>query len=72
MEIKQRKSIMSELKPFCYLSGDDDYIEVTEWTNGEGIDVNISDSSGDKTIAMTFGEFKALKKAIKFLNEQNV
>jgi hypothetical protein len=71
MEIKQRKSVMSELKSFCYLSRDEDYIEVTEWSNGEGIDVNISDSSGDKSIAMTFGQFKALKKAIKFLNKQN-
>jgi hypothetical protein len=69
MEIKQRKSVMSELKAFCYLSRDEDYIEVTEWSNGEGIDVNISDSGGDKTIAMTFGEFKALKKIIKLLNE---
>ena len=72
MEIKQRKSVMSELKAFCYPSRDEDYIEVTEWSNGEGIDVNISDSSGDKTIALTFGEFKALKKAIKFLNEQDI
>lgn len=70
MEIKKRNSVFTELKSFCYLSRDDDYIEVTEWSNGEGIDLNISDSSGDRTISMTFGQFKALKKAIKFLNKQ--
>jgi hypothetical protein len=71
MELKKRNSVFAELKAFCYLSRDEDYIEVTEWSNGEGIDVHISDSSGDRMISMTFGQFKALKKAIKFLNQQN-
>lgn len=70
MEFKKRNSVFTELKPFCYLAGDDDYMEVTEWSNGEGFDLNISDKSGDRTISMTFGDFDALKKSIKFLNKQ--
>ena len=43
MELKKRNSVFTELKPFCYMSGDNDFIEVTEWTNGEGFDITISD-----------------------------
>jgi len=69
MELKKRNSVFTELNPFCYLSGDNDYIEVTEWTNGEGFDITISDKSGDRITSMTYGEYKALKKVIKFLNK---
>ncbi len=54
------------------INHDNDYMEVTEWSNGEGFDINISDKSGDRTIAMTFGEYDALKKLIKFLNKQDL
>ena len=72
MEFKKRNSAFTELKEFCYLSGDNDYMEVTEWSNGEGFDINISDKSGEKTMPMTFGEYDALKKLIKFLNKQAI
>ena len=35
-EIKNRRSISDKLSKFGYKSGDD-FIEVTEWTNGEGL-----------------------------------
>jgi len=72
MEFKKRNSAFTELKEFCYLSGDNDYMEVTEWSNGEGFDINISDPTGEKTMAMTFGEYDALKKLIKFLHKQDI
>lgn len=70
MEIKKRNSVFTELKPFCYLSGEHDFIEVTEWSNGEGFDITIHDKMGDRITSMTYGEYKALKKIIKFLNKQ--
>jgi len=70
MEFHKRKSVITELKPFCHLSGEDDYIEVTEWSNGEGLDINVSDKIGNQTISITYGEYDALKKVIKFLNKQ--
>ena len=69
MELKKRNSVFTELKPFCYMSVDNDFIEVTEWTNGEGFDITISNKSGEKLTSMTHGEYKALKKVIKFLNK---
>lgn len=59
-----RKTHFSELKEFCYLSPEHSFIEVTEWKNGEGVDVVI-DSQGVKQISLTFGEFDALKKIIE-------
>lgn len=41
MKIGTRKTIFGMLSKFDYLSQDDDEIEVTEWDNGEGWDVEI-------------------------------
>lgn len=68
MEVSKRTTVFTELKDFCHLSKEHDYIEVTEWTNGEGYTINVSASSGDRTIEITRGQFKAIKKAVKHLN----
>jgi hypothetical protein len=69
MIIDNRKSIFTELQKYCTLAGEHDFIEVTEWTNGEGYDVSISSKLGSTLFQMTHGEFKALKKLIKKLNQ---
>ena len=38
-----RTSKFTELKNYDHLSKDDDFIEITEWYNGEGFDVVIND-----------------------------
>lgn len=68
MELKERMSVFSELKEYCIFAKENAYIEVTEWSNGEGVDVNIS-STHEKFISLTHGEFKAMKKLIKALNK---
>ena len=58
METSKRKSIFDKLYKYDYLVNDKDkYIEVTEWTNGEGIDIIIDD---DKFISITYGELDAI------------
>ena len=69
LEKHTRKSISAGLRQFDFLAKDDDFIEVTQWTNGEGFDINIS-SQGEKYIATTYGEFKAIKEMIKQLNKE--
>lgn len=64
MEIYNRKAIFAELKDYDVLSSDNAYIEITEWHNGEGVDVNIV-SYSDQTFNLTFGQFEALKKLMK-------
>lgn len=64
MEIKQRKSVNDSLKKYCVYAKDDNYIEITEWTNGEGWDINISD---EKRISLTYGELEAINYLVKTL-----
>ena len=52
------------------MAKENDFMEVTEWTNGEGFDIQISDVSGTRTIFMTDGEFTALKKLVKSLDKE--
>lgn len=59
MEFVNRKSVHDDLKKYDYLSKDSGYIEVTEWTNGEGIDITIEDN-GLKLISLTYGELDAI------------
>jgi hypothetical protein len=44
-------------------------LEVTEWTNGEGYDIHISDSEGERQFNLTWGQFKALKACIKKIDK---
>jgi hypothetical protein len=66
MKKYKRNSIFDELKEYCVLAGDHDFIEITEWANGEGFDVEIT-SKLSQRFQLTWGEFKALKKLVKSL-----
>ena len=46
----------------------DDFIEVALWHNGEGFDVNLN-SNGEQRFCLTWGQFKALKKLVKELDQ---
>lgn len=63
MEIVNRKSINDNLKKYDYLAKDDDFIEVTEWVNGEGYDITIN----DKIISLTAGKLEAINYLTKSL-----
>ena len=52
-----RTSKFTELKNYDHLAKDSDFMEVTEWHNGEGFDV----ITGDKHFQLTWGEFEALQ-----------
>lgn len=58
-----RKSIYSELKFYCSSSNNHHFIEVTEWSNKEGYDIDISASPGGR-IQVTHGQFEAIKDLI--------
>ena len=64
----KRNSVFSPLKDYDYLSKEHAYIEVTEWKNGEGVDINIYNHS-EQTMSLGHGEFKLIKKIIKELNK---
>lgn len=60
-----RASKCAELKPYCHHAKDNDFIEVTEWYNGEGYDITIS-SKGETYFSLTHGQFEALTALITY------
>lgn len=65
MEVYDRKAKFTELKKYCHLAKENDFIEVTEWKNGEGFDVHMS-SDGNKTFSLSWGEFEALQSCVTY------
>ena len=69
IHVSNRKAIFANLKPYCHFAQLDDYIEVTEWSNGEGHDVTIHNVDGIKNFSLTMGEFDALTVLINYRGE---
>lgn len=65
MEFSNRKSVTDKLSKYCYMHSQEDYINITEWDNGEGWDVDID---GKKTIQITTGELEAINYLTKSLD----
>lgn len=68
MKIEQRKTVYDDLNKYCIYAGDNDYIEVTEWTNGDGYDIDVN---GEKKISLTHGELEAIQFLITYLETQD-
>lgn len=60
----ERKAIYDKLKKYDHLAKDSDFIEVTEWKNGEGWDITISDKT---IISITYGQLEAINYLIDSL-----
>jgi len=72
IETSNRKTVFMELFGICSFAKENsgDFIEVTEWSNGEGFDISLSSKSyGTQSIQLTWGEYKALKKLVKALDK---
>jgi hypothetical protein len=69
-DIKRYKldAAFTELKQFDHLAKDAGYIEVSMWHNGEGFDVTVN-SHENQSFGLTWGEFKAMKKLVKELDQ---
>lgn len=68
IEKYDRKTVFAKLKQFCYFADEHDYIEVVEWNNGEGFDVEMSGKLQER-FQMTYREFQALKKLVKVIEK---
>jgi hypothetical protein len=56
------------LADFDHCGKAEDFIEVSLWHNGEGFDVTLN-SNGEQRFCLTWGQFKAIKKLIKELDQ---
>ena len=64
MELYKRKAVNDSLKKYDHLAKDSDFIEVTEWANGEGWDICLN----DKPISLTCGQLEAIKYLVRTLD----
>ena len=62
-----RHSVFTNLDQFDYFAKEHDFIEVTEWRNGEGFD---DDLNSKKIISLSYGELDAIKFCVKKLNKE--
>ena len=59
----------ADLRQFDQLAKPDAFIEVSMWHNGEGFDAYVS-SDNDQFFQLSWGQFKALKKLVKELDDE--
>lgn len=73
IKLETRKAGWAQLKDFCSFSYQEetDFIEVTEWINNEGFDVEVETKHSMKNFRfqLTYGQFDALKKIIKEIDK---
>lgn len=67
MKIGSRKSINDDLQKYDPLKNKSSFIEITEWTNGEGWDIAIN----EKMFNLTYGELEAINYLIKVLDYES-
>ena len=60
MKVNKRTALFAELKTAWHK--EHDYIEITEWTNKEGYDIDIS---GKGIVSIHFTEWDLIKKIMK-------
>lgn len=61
-----RKSVADSLTNYDHLAKAGDFIEVTEWANGDGWDIDIK----GKLIQLTYGELDAINFLTKILERK--
>lgn len=73
MKIENRKSVSDNLTKFSIFAKENDFIEVTEWTNGEGVDILIDREQFESSrIAFSYDELEAIDYLVKVLRYEKV
>ena len=68
MEITKRRSVNDSLKKYTYSGNENDFIEITEWANGDGVDAVINTVQGDnRMFNLSYDELDALYYLTKHL-----
>ena len=70
IDTNNRKNHFTSLKPYCIFAKEHCYIEVTEWANGEGKDVEINSNGRERSFKLTHGEFQALCVLFNYVEEK--
>ena len=62
MKQYERKARFTELKPYDILAKEHDFMEVCEWSNGEGFDV----TKNEQQFSLTWGQWECLQALVAF------
>lgn len=65
MEVYNKKSVSDKLNKYTHLAKESDYIEISEWKNGEGWDIDINEK---KHFSLTCGELDAINYLTRALD----
>lgn len=63
MKEYELKAVSENLNKFDYLAKEHDYIEVVEWDNGEGFNIDLN----GKIIQLTDGQLRAINYLVETL-----
>lgn len=69
IKVSNRRSVFAKLKDYCMHSGDHDYMEVTQWTNGEGFDIIIDRKRDRERFSLSYGEVELLMVLLNWKGE---
>lgn len=72
MEFNNRKSVLDDLSLYDFRAKDSDWIEVIQWINEEGYDINIQVGSTMRHFSLNIDELEAINHlvgVIKFHKE---
>lgn len=66
LKINKKNSIFVDLNKFDYLAKEHDFIEITDWVNGEGWDFNINETQ----ISLSRGTLDAINFLVLALDSK--
>jgi len=72
IEKYRRLAKSQRIKPYCFFSGEDCFMEVTEWSNTEGFDCIIEKNGTRQSFSMTWGDFECFATLVNYKDETNV
>lgn len=66
-QIKKRKSVNCPMSKFTHTTDNGSFVEVTEWTNGEGWDITIN----EKNFSLHYDELDAINYLVNVLRYED-
>lgn len=69
VKVNKRRAVFAELKDYCHMSVENDFMEVTEWSNGEGYDIQIDSKQDTQKFSLTHGEWELLQVLMNWRGE---
>lgn len=68
VKVEKRNSVFEDLRKFDPSAKEHDYIEVTEWTNGEGWDISICNRGVPRHMQLHYDELDAINFLTRYLD----